>query len=294
MMKNKLVKKKIWICLIVGIIILFVLQVWDVMFQTCETIEPQLKMPYEEKSIRIGIIDSGIADLRETQGLHQEQGWNYIDESDNTEDKKGHGTEIAVLISEIAPEAIIIPLKVSDNDYMTIPEDVIRAIYDGVDKYECNILNLSLSIPDSDIFREAVQYAEQKGVLIVSAVGNQGDTFKRNKIYYPAGYETVVGVGSVDKHGEHSEFSQQNSSVYVTTIGENIMVEIDEACAELSGTSYSAAVVSAHAALKKWNSPAEYRQLLMECVTDCGEEGYDELYGWGVLWFEEMERVLTE
>ncbi len=169
-------------------------------------------------------------------------------------------------------------------------EGVCTAIYDAVDVYGCRIINLSLGIDRADEkLRDAVTYAEEKGVIVISAVGNNNRNAP-DRVFYPAAYKTVVGVGSVDNQEEVSDFSQRNFSVMVTAPGEDVTLPAageKTAARTVSGTSYAAACVTAFAAAVLPEcpsmSPAEFRELLKTSSRDLGAPGYDTDYGWGLI-----------
>ena len=66
----------------------------------------------------------------------------------------------------------------------------LQAIEDG-----CQVINLSLgTVYDITAIRETVEDAVSAGIVVVAAVGNDGDT----TLQYPAAYPGVIGVGAVD------------------------------------------------------------------------------------------------
>ena len=201
---------------------------------------------------RVAILDSGIQSER---GITVDEGWNYLDNSSSIEDDKGHGTQMAQLVCRYAPNAVIVPLKISGSTGDTTPEIVIRAIYDAVDKYDCRVMCMSFSIPDSEELQEAVNYASEKNVILISAAGNLGETYKKTKLLYPASYDTVIGVGAVDENGEVADYSQRNQSVCVTALGSS-------PDGKQQGTSYAAARVTGICAKKQWDSREEFLEYL--------------------------------
>ena len=110
---------------------------------------------------------------------------------------------------------------------------------------------------------------------MISAAGNLGETYKKNKLLYPAAYDCVIGVGAVTESGEVASYSQKNESVFVTT-QENALD--GESC----GTSYAAARIAGLCASDHWESMEAFQKYLMDAAVDCGEPGYDTAYGWGV------------
>jgi len=246
------------------------------------------------QGVLVGVIDSGIAPHPALEA-NLLPGHNYMENAadpDETGDSYGHGTRVAGLIAAAddggyigaAPGAKLVPLKVTDGSSVSI-STVCEAIYGGIDDYECNILNLSLGITrDYESIREAVAYAEERGVVVVAAVGNDGDA----ALYYPAAYDTVIGAGSVDKDGLISSGSNHNESVFVTAPG--VAVRTTAASGGYTtgtGTSFSVPQAAAAAAVLRGIdgalTPEDIRTLIAGSAEDRGEEGYDVYYGHGIL-----------
>lgn len=233
-------------------------------------------------SVRVGIIDSG-ADIEK---IHVAGGYNILEDSDNIADNKGHGTKVAQIVLSVAPKAEIIALKCTEQNLNSDNTAIIKAIYKAVDDYGCDVLNISIGMPDSQELKNAVDYAASKGCIIVSAVGNDGEiSYKKGKIYYPAGYENAVGVGAVDENGVVCRYSQKNKSVFVTATS-------------LEGTSFAAAEITGAAAVAKQFdkriTPVLFMKFLKESVTDSGIDGYDTSYGYGIFDFNALEKNLAD
>ena len=79
------------------------------------------------------------------------------------------------------------------------------------------IINLSLasSTPTLNSQRLYQRIVEQEDILVVAAAGNQGT----NQASYPASYDHVMSVGSVDKNLQRSHFSQYGPSLDVVAPG---------------------------------------------------------------------------
>lgn len=208
--------------------------------------------------IVIALLDTGIS----TAAIDPARilpGYNYVLSSEDTEDRINHGTAAASVIvgcesAEVvglATEAYLVPLVVTDKvdgkAKGVTPETLAQAIRDAVDVYGADIINVSLGIKkDTEQLRDAVAYAESNGVLVVSAVGNDGVD---GDPYYPAAYDSVLGVGSHDKNDEVSDFTQQNGTADLLAPGENIwLASRNGKTYGAKGSSYATAYVSAAAA----------------------------------------------
>jgi subtilisin family serine protease len=252
-----------------------------------------------ENSVKIAVIDTGIS-TRALGSAQIVQGKNYILPNHDTEDEINHGTAIGSLILGkpdrqlvgFYPEATLVPLVYcSVEDKSLVKGDaamLAQCIYDAVDVFSCRVINLSAGILiNSKELKDACEYAEKEGAVIVSAVGNDHQTAPQN-LYYPAAYDTVIGVGALNASGKVAVFSQRNTSVSLVTSGEDLWVaRASGRMTHASGTSYACAFVSAAAArLLAENpglSPSDIRSILYEAANDLGEVGYDLENGYGAL-----------
>ncbi len=253
------------------------------------------------KDIRIAVIDTGVLEEHGAfENIKIVKGKNFVFPEYDTKDKIGHGTRVVSLITgaktkhggveAAAPEAIIVPL-VYQSKY---PSGVIKnggtellakAIREAIDEYDCKILCISSGTTvDDDELREAIEYAEEKSVIVVAAVGNENNR-NSEKIYYPAAYETVIGIGAIDKYDKIAEFSQRNS-VFAVTYGKDITaLSLDGKFKKFSGTSYANAyatgIIAAILSEYPDSSPEDIRNSISSSADDLGDEGYDSDYGWG-------------
>lgn len=205
------------------------------------------------RPVVVGVIDTGIS----PQAIRDDRilvGANYVDPAKSTNDTYGHGSAVASVILATAPDAQLVPLvsNVYDNGKFQQVDSATLAqmIVDAVDEYDCRIINLSAGLMlDKQVIRDAVAYAEEKGVLVVASVGNDYE-IQGEMMYYPAGYDSVLAVGSADRKGrEISAFSQRGAWVDLYACGEAVTIRtLTGNSRESDGTSYSAAYVTAYAA----------------------------------------------
>ena len=135
----------------------------------------------------------------------------------------GHGTHVAGIIAGdsttraagdpfkgkyvgMAPGANLIAIKAADDAGNSTVLDVINGIAFAVDhkaSFNLRVLNLSLAAdtPQSyktDPLDAAVEYAWQKGIVVVVASGNRGTAADAVQ-YAPANDPFVISVGGVDE-----------------------------------------------------------------------------------------------
>ena len=83
------------------------------------------------------------------------------------------------------------------------------------------VINLSLGATHSGTIaaQNVYQSITNRGVLIVSAVGNEGSTMKN----YPAAFPEVIGVAAVDPNKNRATFSNYNDAVNLAAPGQLIL-----------------------------------------------------------------------
>ncbi|MFW5648677.1 MAG: S8 family serine peptidase [Candidatus Alkaliphilus sp. MAG34] len=263
-----------------------------------------LQWVYATGSVRVAFIDTGIS-TKHIDPVQVAEGKNYVFPARDTEDRNGHGTATSGMalgssklgLEGSCPDAVAVPLVTYDRYPSGVSQigDVLvmcEAIYDAVDVFGCRVINISMGIPaESEELRLAVEYAEEKGVVVVSAVGND-NLLHPNRRYYPAIYDTVIGVGAADNSVDGymaADFSLHNG-VSVLAKGANVktVTNRNEGVPTIrSGTSYACAYVSGLCAQLLIDSPsltpAQVRALLYATAQDIGIPGVDIESGWGVV-----------
>jgi subtilisin family serine protease len=154
---------------------------------------------------------------------------------------------VAGLVRLVAPTAQIMPLTAFTADGAGDLFDVVRAIYYAVD-HGANVINMSFSLQDwsAELVR-AVNYANEHDVVCVASAGNSGE----ETLVFPSAFRHVIGVGSSNNLDRRSAFSNYgNGLVRLSAPGEELITSFPGGrYAAVSGTSFSAALVSGGAAL---------------------------------------------
>ncbi len=159
----------------------------------------------------------------------------------------GHGTMTAGLVHLIAPGARIMPLKAFAGDGSSDLFNIVRAIYYAADN-GANIISMSFELTQSSTsLQNAIQYAINKNVIVVAASGNDG----QQMMVYPAGYNTVIGVGSTDNQDGKSTFTNFGTNgVFIAAPGEGVITTYPGGnYAAAWGTSFSTPLIAGEAAL---------------------------------------------
>jgi subtilisin family serine protease len=158
----------------------------------------------------------------------------------------GHGTAVGGIIKLIAPQATLWSLRVFDSSGVAQAADVYEAIVYAAD-HGAKVINMSFgTLGQSQTIAEAVNYAYQRGVTMISAAGNDGV----DGLMYPAANSQVRSVVAVSVGGVKASFSNYARNAFVSAPGVKVWVPYPERKMSLaSGTSYAAPMVAAEAAL---------------------------------------------
>lgn len=113
----------------------------------------------------------------------------------------------------------------------------------------------------SSFENEVVNFATAQGVVVIASAGNNGGTNAETDLIYPASYQNVLSVGSVNHFGgfvnQRSPFSSYGTALDVLTAGNSVLGTVFEGeYALLTGTSMSAPIAAGVAGLLKSLRPS--------------------------------------
>ncbi len=262
-----------------------------------------------DENVIIAIIDTGL-DLEHPEFLAHtiiaphngtDDGW-----TGGVKDVHGHGTHVAGTaaangrsekLAGVAWDCPIMPIRVMDIDGFIETNYLIDAMLYVADYVLANphyraVVNMSIGGRGySYSFKDAIDYAQEAGVLLVAAAGND---YKR-VISYPAAYNGVVSVAAVDPQGQETEFSSRGFWNSVAAPGIRIWSAIPtyatgvyQPYAEMAGTSMAAPHVCGAAALllsqDSTLTPLAIKNQLEETARPgFYGEGFNEKVGYGIL-----------
>lgn len=206
-------------------------------------------------SIRIAILDTGV-DLNHPDLAAKIVSSRNFTTSATADDIQGHGTHVAGIAAAITNNGVgvaglgydstIMNVKVLGDDgrgyYSWISQGITWAADNGA-----QVINMSLSgASASSTLESAVNYAWNRGVMVIAAAGNYGDSVPR----YPAYYENCLAVAATDSRDNLTSWSNRGDWVDVAAPGSTIYSTLrTSGYGYKSGTSMAAPHVAGLAAL---------------------------------------------
>ncbi len=165
------------------------------------------------EGIRIAVVDTGIdythPDLSgEGDRAKVVDGYDFLDHDDQPQDTDGHGTLVAGIIAAdgvlkgVAPKAELLAYRIASEDSYVSTIEMVRALERAVDD-DADIVNISLGLDYvSEELDKAVENLVKKGIVVVTAVGNSGESDR--SIGSPASAHGAISVGASINGGDES------------------------------------------------------------------------------------------
>jgi len=284
-----------------------------------------------DPSVAVAVLDTGVAyedfgpfrkapDFGGTVFL---PGYNVFTHDTHANDDNYHGTHVASIIAEstnngagaagLAYQTALMPVKVLDRSGFGSNAGIAEAIDYVVNfrqggKNPVRVINLSLGGPTrSQTLKDAIDRAVAAGITVVASAGNDN----LSPLDYPAAFDNVIAVGSVDGRKMKAPYSNFGTGLDLVAPGGDLSRDDNQDgrgdgvlqqtfnpdAAELGryddfayyyvvGTSQAAPQVSALAALlarQGIQDPRAIQALMERTAEDLGALGRDDVYGHGLI-----------
>lgn len=235
-------------------------------------------------SALIAIVDTGIDGSHPDLESKIAGRANFTTDADA--DDNGHGSHVAGIaaaatnnsigVAGVGYDARLLSVKVLDYSgsgyYSWVANGITWAADNGA-----KVINLSLGGSfSSSLLQDAVNYAWNKGVVIVAAAGNNGNTLPS----YPGYYANAIAVAATDSNDVKASWSNYGSWVALAAPGVNILSTYPGGYAYLSGTSMATPFVSGLAGLVFGEHPGWTNTQVKNKI----EQSADAISGTGTYW----------
>jgi len=256
-----------------------------------------------DSRIIIAILDSGV-DITNPyfSGGKVINGYNFVDNTPNaTSDQYGHGTMVAGIAAApagnggvvgVCPNCSIMSVVIADKHGCSSDFDLARGIRYSAD-HGAKVINISYSgSADNPIIHDAVNYAWNKGSVIVSSAGNESSNAKT----FPAAYANVLAVSATGIDDKPADFTDHGTWIDVSAPGVGLITTgLRGKYAAGSGTSFAAPIIAGLAGLICSANPsltnAQVVNIIKKSSDNLGNAGFDEYYGFGKV---NLQKALAE
>lgn len=246
-----------------------------------DTILQHEALASNEKNVKIGMLDTGIA--REIIANVQET-HSFVDDKVKNSFDQNHGTYLASVINQTAPNVTIYDLQVLNQEGVGTYESVIKAIEWSIEN-DMDIVQMSFGGEVHSLaLAEAMLVAESNNILLIAASGNTSAL----EVQFPAKYNSVIAVGAINEQNVRLSTSNRGNELELVALGEGIDgLANNGVTIQLTGTSVAASQVVAVAALYMEQFPTlsagAIRELLKASAISLGP--MDE-FGYGKVSFQ--------
>jgi len=258
------------------------------------------------EGVTVALIDTGADADHEALSRKIVAFQDFVNNQTEPYDDNGHGTHCASLIAGdqgmgVAPGAELVVIKVMDRDGACYLSDALKALdwcLDNRDRYGIKIISFSVGgegpSDGASLLDEACDRMVEEGLIMCVAAGNSGPS--PSSIVMPGGAEKVITIGAIDRTGLIFEQSSRGPTLTgdikpdLVTLGVDVpsaLAGSKNGLSSVSGTSMAVPQVSgASAVLLEADpelQPADIKRLLLKTADELGQEGKDNLYGYGAL-----------
>jgi subtilisin family serine protease len=247
-------------------------------------------LAFGSTNVPIAVIDSGVDPNH--PDLMLVPGYNFLGGNTDTRDVLGHGTAVAGAAAALGNSGIgvsgvtwtnpVMPLVTVTSSNTGTVSDTSSAIIYAAD-HGARVINISLGWTGvSSTMQNAVDYAWNRGLVIVASAGNNGNSSP----IYPAALNNVLAVSATDSADNLASWSTYGNFVDVAAPGVSIYTTANGGGYRYaSGTSFSAPIVAGLAGLIIAFNPslsnAQVVDLIKNNTDDLGSPGFDQYFGKG-------------
>ncbi|MBN2280975.1 MAG: S8 family peptidase [Candidatus Marinimicrobia bacterium] len=293
------------------------------------------------KGVRVGMLDTGFMTDHEVFSYMIENGrlmsqWDFINNDNNTQDEAAidsvagnvqhdHGTAAFSCLAGYMPnihlgaaydvEMLLAKTEIKASE-TRIEEDHYVAGIEWLEANGADIISSSLGYRDFDDFEypfsdfdgktgvttQAVNWAYERGVVFVTAAGNDASRFSDGGLIMPADARGALTVGAVNSNGNIASFSSHGPTYdgrikpEVCAMGYNTHVAIT--CTPTSyrfsnGTSFATPLIAGSCALILEKYPFWTPEMVIWNLKNFSDrsDDPDNMYGWGI---PNIYRLITE
>ncbi len=209
------------------------------------------------RTVKLAILDTGLAPKQTTLWAKVDASMNAVepdqpaydipqgtDSNGNgiVDEAVGHGTMIAGIVDQVAPQVHLVVARVADSDGSATGWRVIKGLAFAVTS-GAEVANVSLgTLLEVPALSDVIDWCTENNLLVVAPIGNNG----QSAACYPAKFGDVICVGGLDAVNRKAWFSNWHTSCAISAPAIGFASQFwDGSLAVWSGTSFASPVVAA-------------------------------------------------
>ncbi|OLP64694.1 Intracellular serine protease [Bacillus pumilus] len=241
-----------------------------------------------KKKIKIAVLDSGINNKHKDLKGKVSKSYNTIDTESPIKDDFNHGTPVAGIITGnnnykhigVTQNAELIDVKVLNKHGKGKSEDLLEGLKWSIEQ-KVDIINISFGI-ESNLpeIEKAIKEAIESNIVVVAAAGNTLGL----SVTYPAKYDGVISVTSVDENLKRSSMSAKGKIDFSAPGEKIISTDANGDYSTFYGTSFATAYVTGLIAdYMSDDKPKNVNDIYLEFKKSAVNLGERNKYGYGLI-----------
>ena len=226
-------------------------------------------------------------------GRIDENYYNFMEKSKDVSETIAQGSRIAEVIVDSSTENVkLLPLVVVNEEGYTTVTSIIEAIEYAIQK--ADIICYEMVHSENEEIGLALTNAYKEDVAVCCPTIKVKEEEKEDTEVYPANHATTIAVTSVDKEKDTTTYSGKGDYLDFAASSTDVdeIFQENSTVSKWSGGQYANAYIATSIALIKTYNPEytilEIYNFIRNYCEDLGEEGKDELYGYGFPNFENI------
>lgn len=213
----------------------------------------------------VAVIDTGVDYNHPVLHAGSSSGWDFYSHDPRGHDDAYHGTRIAGAVIGVAPNTRILPVKAFNPWGVTSSAALLQAFRFAVDQGAQFILCAWATRYPADALRMGIEYARDRGVVVVTAAGDSGGKRLERNPHFPASfareYSNVLVVTAVDEQDRILADGRTGANIGSETVhlaapgGGIAVLEPRSNSSHASGTDIAAGIVAGALALHLESNP---------------------------------------
>ncbi len=231
-------------------------------WQSIHLAEAQQLAPNLGEGVKIAVIDTGIDLSHPAFQGHLTPNDSWKDTINNDGDPTdvptagnaayGHGTAVADMILQIAPNAVIMPIRALTADGSGTSDNIAAGVSWAV-RQGAKIINISATTNVDNTLTKALQNAAMQGVYITLAAGNEGLDHvaypARNSVKADTLSQYALNSGAVNSASALADWSNYGETLEISAPGVEVATAMPGGYGLASGTSFASPVLAGTLAL---------------------------------------------